>query len=278
MKKKIIIIGKKSFIAKNLSNYFKNKFNVRIISFSEFMNKSNFYRVNYLINCSSNINYIKNKYKKKYDHDYLIAEKINRFKECKLVFLSSRKIYKPNDNIKENGIISLRENYSKNKYFTEKRLKKVLPNRVLILRISNLIGLPNQRGRKLHKTFIDYFIENIKKNIIFENKKIYKDFLPISIFVKIIFLLIKKNKLGIFNVSIGKKIYLKNIVEWLNYYNPNKNIVMKLNNPNHKLHNKESFYLNNQKLLKAIKIKINLNSLKNECLTISKKMFYEKKK
>ena len=277
MKKQIIIVGKKSFIAINIYRFFKKKFQVKLLSYEDIEDKSNFSKVDYIINCSSNLNYVKKKYSSKYDFDYLISKKITNYKNCKQVFLSSRKIYRPTKNIRENGLVSLRENYSKNKYLTEKKLLKNIPDQVLILRISNLIGLPNLRGRKLHKTFIDYYLENIKKNKIIDNKNIYKDFLPVGLFVKIIFLLIKKNKLGIFNVSIGKKVYLKNIIDWLNYYNPNKGFLVTLKNQNYNLLNRDSFYLNNRKLMKAINIKISLNHLKKECLGISKKIFYEKK-
>ena len=277
MKKQIIIVGKKSFIGINIYRFLKKKFQVKLLSYEDIEDKSNFSKVDYIINCSSNLNYVKKKYSSKYDFDYLISKKITNYKNCKQVFLSSRKIYRPTKNIRENGLVSLRENYSKNKYLTEKKLLKNIPDQVLILRISNLIGLPNLRGRKLHKTFIDYYLENIKKNKIIDNKNIYKDFLPVGLFVKIIFLLIKKNKLGIFNVSIGKKVYLKNIIDWLNYYNPNKGFLVTLKNQNYNLLNRDSFYLNNRKLMKAINIKISLNHLKKECLGISKKIFYEKK-
>ena len=70
--------------------------------------------------------------------------------------------------------------------------QEILSGRVLILRISNLIGLHNsKKKRKLHKTFIEIFLDNIKKNKIFDHKNIYKDFLPINLFAKIVFLLIK---------------------------------------------------------------------------------------
>ena len=279
MKKKIIIIGKNSFIAKHLYEYLKKRSYASIISYKKFMKKSNFSNIDYVINCTSTINYVKYNYQSKFDHDFLISKKIAKFTKCKLIFLSSRKIYKANKNIKENGKILLRENYSVNKYLTEKKLFQILKNRLLVLRISNLIGLDkNRKGRKLHKTFIDYFIENIRKNLIFENKNIYKDFLSISLFTKIVFLLIKKNKSGIFNVSIGKKIYLKKLIRWLNHYNVNKVMIVKHPKLDYKKFNKDSFYLNNSKLLKTINIKINLNDLKNECLRISKKLFYEKKK
>ena len=40
--------------------------------------------------------------------------------------------------------------------------------------------------------------------------------------------------------------------------------------------NDESFTLNNDKLMKKIRIKNNLKELKNECLAISKKFFLKK--
>ena len=176
--------------------------------------------------------------------------------------------------------MQLNDNYSRNKYITETKLIKYLKDRVLILRISNLIGfrkINKDASKRLHKTFIDYFIEKINKGIIFDNKKIYKDFLPINTFCKIVFLLIKKNKSGIFNVSIGKKIYLKKIIEWLNYYNSYNYKIMKISEINSKKINRDSFFLNNKKLTNNINIRINLKDLKKECLGISKKLFYEKK-
>ncbi len=278
MKNKIIIIGKRSFVGNYLSNYLKNKLEVQHISFNQFLKKSNLSKIDFIINCSIKKKYISSKYNIKFDLDYQISKKIKKYKNCKLIFLSSRKIYKPQDNISENGKLLLRENYSKNKYISEEKLKKTLPNRVLVLRISNLIGNYNLKQSRLHKTFLDFFTENIRKGIIFENKKIYKDFLPINVFSQIILKLIKNNKTGIFNVSIGKKVYLNKIVGWLNYYNRNKVKIMELTKTQIKILNRESFFLNNDKLIKSINIKIRLIDLKKECLRISKKLFNEKKK
>ena len=279
MKKKIIIIGKKSFLAVNLFAYLNRRSEIKHVSFEKFTKIKNLDEIDYVINCSSTFEYVNLKYNYKYDYDYQISKKIYKYKKCKLVFLSSRKIYKPDNNIKENGKISPIENYSKNKYITEKKILNILKNRALVLRISNVIGLDeNKRNRKLHKTFIDFFIKNTKKNIIFNNKNIYKDFLPISIFVRIVFLLIKKNKFGIFNVSMGKKVFLNDLVGWLNHYNTSKIIVIDVPKLNSRQFNKDIFYLNNNKLIKNIKIKFDLNDLKKECLRISKKLFYDKKK
>ena len=74
--------------------------------------------------------------------------------------------------------------------------------------------------------------------------------------------------LGTFNVSIGEKVYLNQIVSWLNKYNQKKLKIIK-----HNFSKNQSFYLNNKKLMSKIKIKNNLLELKKDCLNLSKKLF-----
>ena len=59
----------------------------------------------------------------------------------KFIFLSSRKVYLPKPNLKENNFLKPLDNYAKNKLITENKLKKKL-NSNLLSRISNLIGPP----------------------------------------------------------------------------------------------------------------------------------------
>ena len=269
---KILIIGRKSRISLSLIKYFRKNFYTYVKNYKEIENKKSifFNKFDYIINCSSNKSYIEKKYKSKNDYDYQIAKKIIS-SEVKQIFLSSRKIYLAKNNIKETDKKKPLCNYSKNKLLTEKRLIDILKDRVLILRISNLIGYDKILSkRKLHKTFIDIFFENIQKGYILKNKELYKDFISAKKFTKIIEKLILKNASGIFNVSAGKKIYLDNIIRWLNYHNPKK--VKVIDNKLTK-RNKVCFYLNNKKLLNFTKIKISLSELENECKKISKTYF-----
>ncbi len=76
--KKILIIGKRGFLGKNLHKYLNKKFKSKIIHFKE-INKfrkeiNNF---NYVINTSINVNYINKRYLKKYDNDFKISKLIN---------------------------------------------------------------------------------------------------------------------------------------------------------------------------------------------------------
>ena len=61
MKKKILIIGKHSFIGSNLFDFFKNKkLNVYISSNQNFLNnyKKKYYNFDFIINCSSNKEFV----------------------------------------------------------------------------------------------------------------------------------------------------------------------------------------------------------------------------
>ena len=70
-------------------------------------------------------------------------------------------------------------------------------------------------------------------------------------------------------MSIGKKIYLNDLIEWLNTFNKNK----------HKIRTKlkkittDRFFLNNYKLMKKININNGVDQLKNDCKNISKLYF-----
>ena len=276
MKKKILIVGKNSFIGSSLYFFLRKKLEVKICDYNTFKNfdYKTYKNFNLIINCASNLEYIKNRYNLKNDFDYQIANKIKKL-DCKMILLSSRKVYQSQDNIKEFSKILPRDNYSKNKVITEKIISNLLGQKVLILRISNIIGcnLNSLNKRKVHYTFMDYFLKCSKEGVFYKNQSIYKDFLPLNKFCEIVLKLInKKNIYGAFNISIGKRVYLKKLVEWLNFYNPNS--IKYVNLPNNV--NKDCFYLNNSKLLYNINVKLDIDDLKKYCKKLSKKIFLNK--
>ena len=258
MKKKILIIGKKSFIGSNLKNYLSKFFDVNSISYDDIKNKKKIlFSESYIINTSLHKNYIGKKYDKKFDFDREIVRKIDK-KKFIYFFLNSRKIYLPKINITELSKLKPQNNYAKNKLITEKYLKKKLGNKLISLRISNVIGRRKfKKNRNSHNLFLDNFIKYKM-----QNKKIivnddFKDFITIDHFCLIIKNLINKNIHGTFNVSLGRKVYISEITKWLNknYYN----------NISFKKKNTDSFTLSNKKLLKRIPIKITKKQLKNFC-------------
>jgi len=258
MKKKILIIGKKSFIGSNLKNYLSKFFDVKSISYDDIKNKKKiFFSSFYIINTSIHKNYINKKYDKNFDLDRNIVTKLGK-KKFLYYFLNSRKIYLPKINISESSKLKPNDNYSKNKLITEKYLKKKLGNQLVSLRVSNVIGKRKfKKNRNNHHLFLDNFIKykRQKKKITVNDD--FKDFITIDHFCLIIKSLISKNINGIFNASLGEKVYISEITKWLNksYY---KKLYFKKQNI-------DSFTLSNKKLLKRISIKINKKQLKNFC-------------
>ena len=260
---KLLIIGKNSFIATNLYNFLKKRIIVKKISFEEFKKKNNEFlqSFSHICNCAITKEYATKKYKKKNDIDKSILIRIKKF-NIKYIFLSSRKVYKPKMNIKENSTLIASNNYSKNKIITEKYLKTNFKNKYLILRISNLIGRYDKKYRKVSNTFINNYFryKKYKKNIFYEN--LFKDFLSIDQFNHIILKILQKNIKGIYNVSIGKKIFIKELLKALNKGKKLRYFKEK------KISSNDSFYLNNDKLKKKIQIKITKHSLFQYCYNI----------
>ena len=273
---KILIIGKYSRITQFLKDYLNKRFFLSIKNYSEVVKKESSYfnKFDFVINCSSNKNYVNLKYNSFYDYDYQIVKKLIKLKPS-YIFLSTRKIYKPDDNCKETKKPKPQCNYSKNKLITENKLKTLIKEKLLILRISNVIGINNIISKKkLHNTFIDIFFINIKKRFILENGKVYKDFISSKKLVQIISKLILIKAIGTYNLSTGKKIFLNDIIRWLNFYN---NKPFKIVNSKNFNFNKDSFYLNNNKVVKKTKINLKISDLEVECKKISKNYFYKSK-
>ena len=90
----------------------------------------------------------------------------------------------------------------------------------------------------------------------------FKDFLSIDQFNNIFLKILQKNLKGIYNISIGKKIFIKELLKALNKGKKLKNFKEK------KISSNDSFYLNNDKLIKKIKIKITKRSLFQYCYNI----------
>ena len=270
-KKNLIIIGKRSFIGSNIYNILKRKKKILILSLKDFMKlpKNVIKKYDYVCNCSVNKNNLKYDYNKELDFNYKIAKKIEKINTT-FIFLSSRKVYKPKQNIFENSKLQPIDKDSKNKLISENLLKKKLKSKILILRISNVIGLKkNKNYRQIHKTFFDNYLDFVKLKTKVEYHDQFKDFISIEQLSKIFFLILKKKLHGTYNVSLGQKIYIKEILSWLNKYNKNKKNFIYVKKKK-KVFNKYSFSLNNTKLYRAINYKPKKNELRKFCIKLSK--------
>ena len=264
MDKNIILIGKKSFLGHYIKKNLKKRLGILHLNLQEFQKLNNkvLEKYNYICNCSITKKYQNNKYKLENDIDFKIVNKIKNLK-IKYIFLSSRKIYETKKNLTEFSKLKPVSNYAKNKVITENKIRKSLQKRSLVLRISNIIGKPIKNPKKITKNFVDNYLKFRNKNKIIRYKNYYKDFLSVDQFTKIFFNIIKNNLSGVYNVSLGEKVYISELLNWLSKYNYKTFI------PINNFKNDDSFYLNNKKLLKKINIKVKKSDLKKFCLNFN---------
>ncbi|MDC0974582.1 hypothetical protein OAR46_01430 [Candidatus Pelagibacter sp.] len=256
---KILIIGKKSFLGSHLKQYLLKKFKVDSFSFNTLKKKKLifFNQYSHVINTSIHPLYVRKKYDENYDLDIKF---IKRFKKINFyyIFFNTRKIYLLKNNITEKSKIKPLDNYSKNKYKTEVFLKRKIKNKLISLRISNIIGKRiYKNNRNHHKLFFDNFLNYRKNKKIITANNDFKDFLSIDQFCLIILKIIKSKINGIYNVSISEKIYISELISWID-----KKFLKKVNFINNQ---PDSFTLSNKKLIKKIKIELNKNQLMNFC-------------
>tara|TARA_Y100001958_G_C21129907_1_gene471566 strand:- start:187 stop:993 length:807 start_codon:yes stop_codon:yes gene_type:complete len=261
--KKILIIGKKSFTGSHLKIKLSKSYHVKSLSINDALKKNIlfFKKFTHVINTTIHKSYIFKKYNKKFDFDRLFINKFNKINFI-YIFFNTRKIYSPKFNITENSLIKPQDTYAKNKLITERFLLSKIKYNLLSLRISNILGKRLYKDtKKTHDLFLDNFI-NFRKN----NKNItvvnnFKDFITIEQFTKIIKKLVLSNSKGIFNISLSKKIFISELIYWMDKEFYRK---IKFLRPS-----RESFTLSNKKLMKEVKIKL----LKKDLILFSKKIF-----
>lgn len=267
MKKNVLFIGKNSLLSNQLYDLLKKKFSIKKISYEDFL-KLNSRLINnfsHVVNFSIKKKYVLNKYDVKNDLDYSISKKLLGTK-CIFVFLSSRKVYQAKSNIKETSKIFFHDNYGRNKFLTENKLNKLLKKNLLILRISNVLTYNNksiaQKNRRLHQNFLNNFYKIRSQNKKYFTYNYFKDFITVDQLSRYFDLLIKRKITGTFNISLGKKIYIKEILSWIDEEFVSRVKFVK------KPYNKNlSFYLNNSKIHRLINLRITKKQVENFCRT-----------
>jgi dTDP-4-dehydrorhamnose reductase len=210
---KLLIVGKNSLLCRLFTENTSIK-DYQIISRDE-LKKINFNNFTHIINFSFNPKLRKEKYKIKLDFDLRLANIISQYKII-YIFLSSRLVYSGiKTKFTENLKLRPQSIYGKNKLITEGKIRNILPDKHLILRLSTMLYFnlshhkKNNIKQKKRELFSYTMLSNLKKNkkIVFDFKKnTYKDFIIPSYYAKSIDRLILNNITGTYNLCSGLKI------------------------------------------------------------------------
>lgn len=219
MIKKLLVIGENSKLAKNFLDTTKGNKKFSLMSCRHNKVPTDIGDIDYVINFSLDPRMYSDKYEKDLDQDLFLAERIKNT-QAKFLTISSRQVYGMHKNLylfKESDEINPKRisNYGLNKLRSEKNIVDALgdESRLIICRSSNIFG--DDVGSR---NFLGIAIDSLTKNgfiSLNSNRKVIKDFLPVSFHSKFIESLIMNNAFGIFNVGSGIKINLQDFCDAL---------------------------------------------------------------
>lgn len=284
-KSKILITGATGFLGNEIINYLSKKYHIVATSKKK---KNNYIHLNYpqkkikdnifegvetIIHLASlDRDEVKKNYEKAKKINFDLTKELiessikNRVKN--FIYISSISVYGSNLSTKtdENIKPKPKDGYSRLKLMCEKLLRqKSNKQKILILRLSNIIGKPHNITKGYQKLFIpNICLSALKKNkiVLRTNGDQYRDFLELKIFLKIIHhFLIKINKINnfsIFNISSSNSIKIIDVakkVSTIFYDEFNKKIKIVKG----KKINENKYSINNKKMKSFLKLEIKSN-------------------
>ena len=176
---------------------------------------------------------------------HLICSKLSRGQT--FILPSSRKVYQPGLNLNEESMLAANPDLYASQKIVQERLTGDTSSQSLILRLPNIISsCPDVKQSK----FFSIFYRNYKNGCISldGNPDTVKDFLCLNDLEETIDLLAAKGCRGVFNVGYGQGITLDEFVQLVFRIWPEIPV-------NYTNRHTDEFYLNNEKLIKAINIR-----------------------
>jgi dTDP-4-dehydrorhamnose reductase len=258
----VLIIGKNSILCKLFLENTKIR-NFKVYSRKE-IQKINFNNFTHVINFSFNPALKKNKYNKNIDFDLKLSRIVCEYKII-YIFISTRFVYSGINSTFVEKIKKLKPNsiYGRNKLIIENKIKKTIPKRHLVLRLSTMLYFNLDYKRKL---FSYTMLSNLKRNkrIYFDfRENTYKDFIIPAYFAECLDKLILNKVTGTYNICSGLKIKVKTIAKRIiSGFGNGKIIFYNKDNKN------QSFSMSNKLIFKKIGVSLAQKEIYDYCAKI----------
>jgi nucleoside-diphosphate-sugar epimerase len=254
---KVLVVGKNSFIGKNI---YCDK-----VSYVESENV-NFSNYDVVINCALHPEFKTSTYAETIDIDYEIGNKACN-NGCHYVMLSTSKVYGNCNHLKtydESSELYPYDYYGENKLQSEIKLFSDFGDKVTVLRGSNIFGF--EYGRNSFVGYCMTQLVNEGKIVYTISEKTKRDFLFIKDAVNIIEKVCEKKPVGVYNLSsncgleIG--IVAKNIIKGYKYGGK-----FKASGPVER-----QFIMNNNKLMTALNLNYEFDDWENIFMKLGKEL------
>jgi hypothetical protein len=231
--------------------------------------KINLNKFTHVINFSFNPKLKIKKYQEKLDLDLKLTNTISKY-NIVYIFISTRFVYSGiAGKFKETLTKKLKPNniYGKNKLIIEDKIRKIIPMRHLILRLSTILYFNLNYKRKLFSYKMLKRLQE-KKEIYFDfSKDTYKDFILPGYFAKSLDILILNNVTGTYNLCSGIKIRVRNIAKKIIEGYKSGKIIF-----DNKSYIDQSFSMSNKLLFKKTGILLSLKEIYDYCVYMGLKI------
>jgi len=196
---KVLIIGKNAYLAEGVETHFKD-FDIDTVRRAHEV--ENWGKYDAVVNFCIQPEHFSRLLSEDEMIDVEIVKKLAP--HTRFVFMSSRKVYGSDTKLKEykeKDALRPCDFYAKNKVNIEQKLQNLLGDRLLILRISNILGLPPKRNSP---TFVSWLASEVSakgKVTVTADPRAKKDFITKDYFQETLSALIAKNVQGVVNVG-----------------------------------------------------------------------------
>jgi dTDP-4-dehydrorhamnose reductase len=257
---KLLIIGKNSLLCRLFLENTSIK-DYQVYSRHK-IKKINFDNFTHVINFSFNPKLKKNKYNQKLDFDLKLSSIISKHNII-YIFISTRFVYSGVNNKFTETVRKLKPKsiYGKNKLIIENKIRKIIPKKHLILRMSTILYFNLNYKRKLFSYAILKGLKRNKKIYFDFRKDTFKDFILPTYFAKCLDKLILNNATGTYNLCSGIKIKVINIAKKVIEGFKEGKIIF-----NNKSNIDQNFSMSNKKILKKTGILLSLKEIYDYCI------------
>jgi len=212
--KKVLVVGKNSFLASNFIARNADRFQITGISHDEDLCAVDLESFACVVNMAYDPLYFKTEYEASRDFDLHVARALE-YKRVHFYMMSTRKVYgaAPPFPATEGAPLVATDFYGINKAVTEAEVQRILGANCTILRIANVFG--TETGRH---TFFGIALASLKKSnriVLDVSPFTVRDFLPVESFSDMLGDVIQTVPAGVFNMGSGKAIPIGQIALWV---------------------------------------------------------------
>jgi len=212
---RLLLIGQNSFIARHLLDCLP-KDRVVAKSHGDLTAPDLLDGVDIVLSCAKHPNSNRDDYDlDREDPDLALARRIDK-RDIKMIMLSSRKVYAPSDQpLNEESPLGPSDAYGQNKQRAEQEVKKILSDRLTILRLANIFGDERIEGRH---SFLALTLNRLaeQEQIRYDmNPFVERDFLPVDVLASLLSRIVQEPPGGIMNIGSGIGLPTGHIALWI---------------------------------------------------------------